>query len=310
MSRFLRRNKPDAAAAEEAASLPPATSELILRPSSESKVPAPAQLSEEQQAKLKELEEWTRELHASTLDSEDSYWKWEERWLAEDGLYARYLRAAKWDMANAKKRIQGTLEWRRSFKPDLIVPDEVKVEGETGKHIISGFDREGRPLLYLRPGRENTKPSERQIRYLVWSMERALDFLPPGQEKLCLVIDYKAATTSNNPSFSTSLKVLNILQNHYVERLGRAYVSSVPWFIVSVNFGTSPTTSDFRCPKLVLTTHSLLRGQERIFQRHRPLPRPGDQGQDPVQLGHDRLHSCRPAGLGVERRAVPLRVRL
>lgn len=34
---------------------------------------------------------------------------------------------------DAQKRIKGTLEWRRDFKPDIIPPDEVKIESETGK---------------------------------------------------------------------------------------------------------------------------------------------------------------------------------
>lgn len=126
---------------------------------------------------------------------------------------------------------QGTLEWRRSFQPDIIVPSSVSIEGETGKHVISGFDHFGRPVLYLRPGRENTKPSDRQIRYLVWSLERALDFAPKGVEKIIIFVDFKAATNQTNPGLGTALKVLNILQNHYVERLGRAIVVNLPWVL-------------------------------------------------------------------------------
>lgn len=37
----------------------------------------------------------------------------------------RYMRAAKWNFDDAKKRLKGTMEWRRDFKPDLIPPDEV-----------------------------------------------------------------------------------------------------------------------------------------------------------------------------------------
>ena len=43
------------------------------------------------------------------------------------------MRAAKWDLENGKKRIKGTLEWRREFQPDLIPPEEVRVESESGK---------------------------------------------------------------------------------------------------------------------------------------------------------------------------------
>lgn len=46
------------------------------------------------------------------------------------------MRAAKWNFEDAKKRIKGTLEWRREYKPDLIPPDEVKIEAETGKMCV------------------------------------------------------------------------------------------------------------------------------------------------------------------------------
>jgi len=43
------------------------------------------------------------------------------------------MRASKWNDSDAQKRIKATLEWRRDFKPDLIPPDEVKIESQTGK---------------------------------------------------------------------------------------------------------------------------------------------------------------------------------
>lgn len=48
----------------------------------------------------------------------------------------RYMRAAKWKFEEAEKRIKSTMEWRRDFKPDLIPPDEVKIESETGKMFV------------------------------------------------------------------------------------------------------------------------------------------------------------------------------
>ncbi len=49
----------------------------------------------------------------------------------------RYMRAAKGNIDEAKKRLKATMEWRRDFKPDLIPPEEVKIESVTGK--MSGF---------------------------------------------------------------------------------------------------------------------------------------------------------------------------
>jgi hypothetical protein len=70
----------------------------------------------------------------------------------------------------------------------LIPPEEVKIEAATGKmwvlagvachcadfyavffgSILTGFDVDGRPIIYMRPGRENTETSPRQLRHLVY----------------------------------------------------------------------------------------------------------------------------------------------
>lgn len=42
---------------------------------------------------------------------------------------------------------------------------------------------------------------------------------------------YKSATSQSNPSIGTARKVLHILQNHYVERLGRGLVVNMPYVL-------------------------------------------------------------------------------
>ena len=34
--------------------------------------------------------------------------------------------------------------------------------------ILNGFDKDGRPIIYMRPGLENTETGPRQLRHLVW----------------------------------------------------------------------------------------------------------------------------------------------
>jgi hypothetical protein len=76
------------------------------------------------------------------------------------------MRAAKWKLEDGKKRLKSTMEWRREFKPELIEPGDVGVEAESGKmwvvsalcfgrqgltgSILTGFDTDARPILYLR----------------------------------------------------------------------------------------------------------------------------------------------------------------
>ncbi|EPQ30730.1 uncharacterized protein PFL1_01631 [Pseudozyma flocculosa PF-1] len=230
-----------------AASLPPKTHDILVRPAQGCTPKPRPELTAEQHDKLAQLRDHLHQYVAAN-PPEDDYKPWEQSWIADDDLYRRYLRAAKGDLNNAKQRIKGTLEWRRSFRPEIIPPGDVSVEGETGKHVLSGFDKEGRPVLYLRPGRENTTPSQRQIRYLVWSLERAVDMMPPGVDNIAIVIDYKGATTQSNPSLATAREVANILQNHYVERMGRAFVCNVPWilnaFFTAITPFLDPITKD------------------------------------------------------------------
>lgn len=92
----------------------------------------------------------------------------------------------------------------------------------------------------MRPGRENTETSPRQLRHLVWWLERAKDMMPPGQDSLVIVVDYKSTTLRTNPSISIARKVLHILQQHYVETLGRALVVNLPMILNFFYKGISP----------------------------------------------------------------------
>ncbi|KAF9056079.1 CRAL-TRIO domain-containing protein [Panaeolus papilionaceus] len=213
------------------------TTKVITTPPADLVVGPIYQYTDEQNAQIEELREYA---NSQLLPSTDDYRPWEVRWLNRPDTIPRYMRAAKWNLADGRKRIKATMEWRREFKPDIIPPDEVKIESETGKIIINGFDRDGRPIIYMRPGRENTETSSRQLRHLVWCLERAKDLMPPGQESLVIIVDYKSTTLRTNPSISIARKVLHILQQHYVETLGRAIVVNLPMLLNFFYKGISP----------------------------------------------------------------------
>ncbi|KGU34898.1 hypothetical protein MEW_01628 [Candida albicans P60002] len=164
-------------------------------------------------------------------------------WLTKE-CFLRYLRATKWKVDAAIKRIEDTIIWRRTFgvvnipnhtdPKKLITADLVSDENETGKQLIVGYDNDNRPCLYLRNGYQNTAPSLKQVQHLVFMLERVIHFMPPGQDSLALLIDFKAAPAELNlsskfPSLSTSKQCLHILQSHYPERLGRGLFTNIPW---------------------------------------------------------------------------------
>ncbi|KAF2873561.1 CRAL-TRIO domain-containing protein [Massariosphaeria phaeospora] len=195
---------------------------------------APAPLTAEQQTKYDELltaaKSWeTLPTSAKGVDkaplTDD-----ERMWLTRQCLL-RYLRATKWTLPQAIKRLQDSLVWRREYGTDGFTADYISEENATGKQVFLGYDKEGRPCLYLLPNKQNTKNSPKQVQHLVYMLERTLDVAPPGQESLALLIDFRNSSSGSQPPIGTAREVLHILQNHYPERLGRALITHLPWYI-------------------------------------------------------------------------------
>lgn len=204
-------------------------------PASGSRPKPPAKLTEDQEAKLAEMLRYfrARETYPTSLKGEGSGREkpatdWEKlRMLSRESML-RYLRATKWDVTQAKKRLTDTIAWRREFGVDEIDADEIEPEAKSGKETVLGFDNSARPLHYMHPHRNDTKETPRQMRFAVWILECCIDMMPPGVEQLALLINFD--NKSRNPTSIANAKLmLYILQNHYVERLGVALCINVPW---------------------------------------------------------------------------------
>lgn len=224
---------PAAAKAEEDLAPKGPTSKPIPRALPTCKPEARAELTDDQKKKyealLETVKSWTEIPATSAKGAKTEPINDTDRlWLTRDCLL-RYLRATKWNVVQAEDRLRGTLTWAREFGlRSNITADYVSPENETGKQVAIGFDINARPCLYLNPGKQNTdfkEHGERQNKHLVFMLERLIDILPPGQESVALLISYRDTSNSKNPPMSQSRQILNILQTHYPERLGRALIS-------------------------------------------------------------------------------------
>ncbi|KAL6954901.1 hypothetical protein U1Q18_005809 [Sarracenia purpurea var. burkii] len=146
-----------------------------------------------------------------------------------DACLKRYLDARNSNVDKSKKMLLETLKWRSTYKPDEIRWNEVSVEGETGKVFRANFhDRDGRTVLILRPGLQNTTSIDNQIRHLVYLLENAILNLPEGQEQMAWLIDFTGWSLSTSVPIRSARETINILQNHYPERLAIAFLYSPP----------------------------------------------------------------------------------
>lgn len=197
----------------------------------ECKPPAAPPLTSDQQSKYQQLfalvSNWQGlpTTSTSTEKSQSQPLSDNERmWLTRECLL-RYLRATTWHVANAEHRLQETLIWRREYGVESLTADHISPENETGKQVILGYDNSARPCLYLNPGKQNTKKSERQIQHLVYMLERVVDMMEPGQEMTALLINFRGSTGGGAPSVAQGRQVMAILQGYYPERLGRACIA-------------------------------------------------------------------------------------
>ncbi|CAD1809825.1 Phosphatidylinositol transfer protein PDR16 [Candida parapsilosis] len=219
-------------------------------PSSESHIPQEHKLTDDEKTKfLKVLKHFqnpdlviadSEEHHKHKNTANASPLSTDERsWLTRE-CFLRYLRATKWHVEEAIDRIEMTLAWRREFginhileKDNIVNGELTSPENETGKEVILGYDNDSRPCLYLKPGRQNTKTSQRQVQHLVYMLEKVIDYMPSGQDSLALLIDFKAHPVGTQggkiPPVGVGRQVLHILQTHYPERLGKALLTNIPW---------------------------------------------------------------------------------
>ncbi|EOY14745.1 Sec14p-like phosphatidylinositol transfer family protein isoform 1 [Theobroma cacao] len=146
-----------------------------------------------------------------------------------DACLRRYMEARNWNVDKSKKMLEETIKWRSIYKPEEIRWHEVAVEGETGKVYRANFhDRHGRTVLILRPGKQNTTSLDNQFRHLVYLIENAILNLPEGQEQMAWLIDFTGWTLSTSVPIKSARDTINVLQNHYPERLAIAFLYNPP----------------------------------------------------------------------------------
>lgn len=105
----------------------------------------------------------------------------EQLFLSRETLI-RFLTGTKNDLAHTKARLDKCLAWRRSLGVDQIseTAAEVAPEGVCGKEFVLGYSTKGQPVLHFLPNKSDTQESQRQLKHVVYMLERTADMMPPG----------------------------------------------------------------------------------------------------------------------------------
>ena len=130
-------------------------------------------------------------------------------------------------------------------------------EAVPGKIYVRGHDQDGRAVVYMRPGRENTHNQLNNMRHLVWNMEKAIAVTEKrGLQKIVFVIDYTGFSLMNAPPLSTNRYTLDIMQRHYPERCHRFYLTNPPFVFRAVWAAIKPLVDPHTKEKIVFSSGS------------------------------------------------------
>lgn len=163
--------------------------------------------------------------------------------MSDPNLPLRHFRADKGDIEKAIKRTKYAIQWRKQSRVEEILkaahnpttPQEEEIrkilmkEAETGKMFVRNYDKEGRAILWIYQKRENTNNPENNIMHLVYQIERMIACTErQGYEKSVIVFDFLGWKMKHASSLDVTKKTIHILQDCYVERIARIYITNSP----------------------------------------------------------------------------------
>lgn len=148
----------------------------------------------------------------------------------DDATLRRFLHARSLNVEKACKFLLQHLKWRQTFVPfGCIQEAEIANELKKEKIFLQGVDKKGRPIgvILARRHESSDRDLEEFKRFVVYGFDKAVSSLPEDQEKFVLIADLKGYNY-RNMDIKGYLAILEILQDHYPERLGKLFMLHVP----------------------------------------------------------------------------------
>ncbi|KAJ3236228.1 hypothetical protein HDU81_011080 [Chytriomyces hyalinus] len=189
-----------------------------------------------------------------------------QTWATRD-VARGYLQATHWNLETAAAKLKASLQWRNEFKPSEIPAEEVEPEAVCGKGFVHGFSKDGQPVFYGCGRLDETKTWDRNLRFCVFLVEKAIRLMPEGIEKVTIVLDNEGLGLWNSPPVSFMLQLVSITEKHYPERLGHCILSSPSWF----GWGLWSAVSPFLDPAIKAKVFFADMGRKTVTPAEQPV---------------------------------------
>lgn len=163
--------------------------------------------------------------------------------MSDPNLPLRHFRADKGHIEKAIKRTKYAIQWRQDFGVETLLrsvenprtDEEHEIrnilmhESSTAKIYVRNHDREGRATLYFYLVRENTYNHKHNMMHLVFQIEKGIACSAKnGFDKVNIIMDFTDWKLKDASSIETTKETIHILQDCYVERLNRVFMTNAP----------------------------------------------------------------------------------
>jgi len=164
----------------------------------------------------------------------NSYEKEEQAYLDNEVNLFCALKGFDWNLPLAEEKIKATVEWRAKEKPYNLRLKDLGAVGQSGFIEHYGFDKEGRPIIYINmkkdAGFKNDDLTKLKYKSLVYMTEQCISRMSPNVHQCSWIIDLKDASVSMSLCKSW-LDPLLLLGDHYAERLAVTVVLNSAFFV-------------------------------------------------------------------------------
>jgi hypothetical protein len=232
--------------------------------------------------------------------------------MGRDDIILRFLRASKWNEKHALKRIEETMEWRRTFQGSgvaSVTKEHVKNEMSSGKTFFCGVDKFGHPLSYIRVrlhDKAKSDPAEMR-RFVVWCFEAGRALIRPPAQMCGLVFDMTGFKMSNM-DYDFAKFLIETFRDYYPESLGIGLVVGAPFIFKACWAIIKPMMDPVTASKIFFVDKSKLGDYIPKSQLHKDFGGPLDAEpwpEDPPVPGSPEAVALTKAFLEAQRSSDP-----
>ncbi|CAN6633372.1 phosphatidylinositol transfer protein Csr1p [Trichomonascus vanleenenianus] len=163
-----------------------------------------------------------------------------------DNLLLRFLRARKWNVADALAMFGETLKWRLEYGVEEIIQkgelealknkeDGFLLQYRSKKAYCYGHDLKGRPIVHVRPRFHDPKTqSDADVeRFTVMIIENSRLCLRDPVDTAAVIFDLSDFSLSNM-DYPAVKFIIKCFEGHYPESLGFVLIHKAPWIFQGI----------------------------------------------------------------------------